>query len=132
MAGGHRKHRGDRAGFGILWPDPAETMPVKDQQSLLCGGYHELQFPAVRQQSRSKSYERRRWQVPARDELPGGGTAKIVFQEAARPTYIKMILKARRLQEDCGRANYLKAGSRRSGEWPSFDSNLSFRLNLFR
>ena len=64
--------------------------------------------------------------------MPGGSAAKVVFQKPARPTYVKMILKARRLQEDCRRANYLKAGSRRSGERPSFDANLSFRLDLFR
>src|SRR5713226_6787331 len=93
MSGGRRKYRGDRAGFGILRSNLAETMPIKGQQSILRGGDHELRFPAVRQQSRSKSDERRRWQVSAGDELPGGSATKMEFQKATRSSHVEMILK---------------------------------------
>src|SRR5258707_11380186 len=105
-----RKYRGDRAGFGVLRPNLTETVAVEGQQSFLSCGYHELRFLAVCQQCRSKSYEGRRWQVPARNELPGGSTSKVVFQKAARPAYIKVVLKTRRLQKDGGRANQLESG----------------------
>src|SRR6266478_374606 len=116
MSGRCRKDRGDRAGFGVLRPNLTETVAVEGQQSFLRCGYHELRFLAVCQQCRSKSYERRRWQVPARNELPGGSTTKVVFQKAARPAYIKMVLKTRRLQKDGGRANQLESGSHRPRE----------------
>jgi hypothetical protein len=105
MSGRRREYRGYRAVFGILRTDLTETMTIKDQQSILRGGYHKFRFPAVRQQGRCQSYERRRWQVPAREELPGGGTTKIVFQEAARPAYIEVFLKTRCPQEDRRGAN---------------------------
>src|SRR6266436_8841339 len=88
--GGRREYRGDRAGFGFLRKNLAEALAIESQQTILRGGYHELRFPAVRQQSRSKSDERRRWQVPAGDELPGGIAIKIVFQKAARPADIEV------------------------------------------
>jgi hypothetical protein len=105
MSGGRREYRGDCASFGILRSNLTETLAIESQQTILRGGYHELRFPAVRQQGRRKSDERRRWQIPAGDKLPGGGTPKIVFQKSTWPTYIEVILKARCLQEDRGRAN---------------------------
>src|SRR6266478_7048094 len=124
------EYRSDRAGLRIQRTDLAETLAIESQQTILRGGYHELRFPAVRQQSRSKSDERRRWQVPAGDELPGGIAIKIVFQKAARPADIEVTLKARRLQEDCGIANKLKAGSQRRSKGMRFEPNLSLRVNL--
>src|SRR6266849_5928028 len=94
-----RKYRGDRAGFGVLRPNLTETVAVEGQQSFLSCGYHELRFLAVCQQCRSKSNDRRWWQVTPRDELPRGSAAEIVFQKAARPAYIKVVLKTRRLEK---------------------------------
>src|SRR6266436_983995 len=106
-------------------------MAIEGQQSLLRGGYHQLRFLAVGQQGRSKGYERRRWQFPAGSKLPGGGATKIVFQKAARPGYIKVLLKARSLEKNGGRANHRKARSIGRDERVSFNSNLPFRLDLF-
>src|SRR5260370_35398691 len=111
MSSGSGKYRGDRAGFGIMRPNLTEAMAIKGQQSFLRRGYHEFLFLAVRQQGRSESYDRRWGQVPAGDELPGGNTIKIEFQEAARPAYIKVVLKKSVLTKDSRLANQLKVGS---------------------
>src|SRR6267154_1176489 len=111
MSRGRGKYRGDCASFGILRPNLTETSAIEGQQSFLRRCYDEFLFLAVRQQRWSKSYDRRRGQVPAGDELPGGDTIKIVFKEAARPAYIKVVLKKSRLAEDCGRADKLEADS---------------------
>src|SRR5258708_2386113 len=130
MSSGRGKYRGDRASFGVLRPNLPETMTIKGQQSFLRRGYHEFLFLAVRQQGRSESYDRRWGQVPAGDELPGGNTIKIVFQEAARPAYIKVVLKKSGLTKDCGRANQLKAGSHRRMEWGSVEGGFPLCMNF--
>src|SRR5216683_6717422 len=132
MSSGRGKYRGDRASFGVLRPNLSETMTIESQQSFLRGGYYELLFLAVRQQGRSKSHDRRRWQVPAGDVLPGGDTIKIVFQKAAWPAYIKMGSIKSGLTKDCRRADELKAGSYGRKEWSSVEATLPFRLNFFR
>src|SRR5260370_37103315 len=129
MSSGSGKYRGDRAGFGIMRPNLTEAMAIKGQQSFLRGGYYELLFLAVRQQGRSESYDRRWGQVPAGDELPGGNTIEIVFQEAARPAYIKVVLKKSGPTDDCVRDNQLKARSPRSSEWGSVDSSFPRCMN---
>src|SRR5260370_5144224 len=132
MSSGSGKYRGDRAGFGILRPNLTEAMAIKGQQSFLRGGYYELLFLAVRQQGRSESYDRRWGQVPAGDELPGRDTIKIVFQKAARPANIKVVLKKSRLAKDRGRADQLKAGSHRRSEWSNVEADFLFCLHFLR
>src|ERR1700704_4566635 len=132
MSGGRREYRGDCASFGILRSNLTETLAIESQQTILRGGYQQLRFPAVRQQCRSKSDQRRGWQIPAGHKLPGRGTSKIVFQKSTWPTHIEMILKAGCLQEDRGRADGFKADSRGRSKWVRFEANLPFRLNLFR
>src|SRR6266478_4224126 len=132
MSSGRGKYRGDRAGFGVMRPNLAEAMAIEGQQSFLRGGYYEFLFLAVRQQGRSESYDRRRWQVPAGDELPGGDTIKIVFQKAARPANIKVVLKKSGLTKDYRRADQLKAGSHRRSEWSNVEADFLFCLNFLR
>src|SRR6266403_4757534 len=132
MSSGRGKYRGDRAGFGVLRANLTETSAIEGQQSFLRRGYDDFLFLAVRQQGRSKSRERRRRQVPAGDELPGGDTIKIVFQKTARPANIKVGLKKSRLAKDCGRADQLKAGSHRRSEWSNVETDFLFCLNFLR
>ena len=132
VSGGRWEYRGDPARFGILRTNQPEITAIKGQQSFLRGGYHKFRFPAVRQQNLGKSDEWRRWQVPARDKLPGRSATKIVLPEAARPAYIKVVLKARCLLENRRGADYLEAASRWRSQRMRFESNLSFRVNLFR
>src|SRR5258708_18364857 len=132
MSSGRGKYRGDCASFGILRPNLTETSAIEGQQSFWRRGYDEFLFLAVRQQGRSKSRDRRRRQVPAGDELSGEDTIKIVFQKAARPAYIKVVLKKSGLTKDCRRADQLKAGSHRRSEWSNVETDFLFCLNFLR
>ena len=108
MSQRHREDRRDRSRLGICGINLTETFSIEDQDAFSRRGHDEFRLGRISRRTYGHGDQRGRRQFPSRRKLPLHRSAQIVFGKPQRPRDIEMVLKARKLEENIGRADNFK------------------------